>query len=129
MQEEDGPFRTRVAHHHPSERDVLVDLEEADIGFLLLLGVILGISRRDIREHCNSCRGADKVSAMEIDLFRTGVHGQSPWFDAPQYLIRRRLALPLRLRCFDPPRQIVGKARECLFKRLAALADRLAFGR
>src|SRR3954454_4111159 len=89
MQEENGPVRSWVVHHHSSERDVLVDLEEADIGFLFLLRGVLGVSRRDCDgcEHAKLsasggyCRGADKMAAMEVDLFRTGVHGQPPWFE------------------------------------------------
>jgi len=37
--------------------------------------------------------------------------------------------LPLRLRRFDPPHEIVGKARERLFNRLAARANGFGFGR
>src|SRR3954454_4141234 len=95
MQEENGPVRSWVVHHHSSERDVLVDLEEADIGFLFLLGGVLGVSRRDCDgcEHAKLgasggyCRGADKMAAMEVDPFRTGVHGQPPWFEC--HLLRR----------------------------------------
>jgi hypothetical protein len=43
--------------------------------------------------------------------------------------VRWRLALSLRLRSFHPPHEIVGKARERAFKRLAGLADGFAFGR
>ena len=43
--------------------------------------------------------------------------------------VRRRLALPLRFRGFHPPREIVGKARERAFKRLAGLANGFAVGR
>ena len=43
--------------------------------------------------------------------------------------IRRRLALSLRLCRFHPPHEIVGKARERAFKRLAAFANGFAFGR
>jgi hypothetical protein len=40
----------------------------------------------------------------------------------------RRLSLPLRLGGFHPPHEIVGKARERLFNRLAARANRFGFG-
>ena len=40
--------------------------------------------------------------------------------------IRRRLPRPLRLRRFHPPRQIIGKSRERVRQRLAAVAGRLA---
>jgi hypothetical protein len=43
--------------------------------------------------------------------------------------VGRYPALPLGFRRFDPPHQIVGKARECLFKRLAAVVSRFAFRR
>jgi hypothetical protein len=38
-------------------------------------------------------------------------------------IIPRPPALPLRLCRFDPVREVVGKAWECLFERLAALAE------
>jgi hypothetical protein len=92
MQEENGPFRSRVVHHHSSQRDVLVYLEQTDIGSPFLLRGPLGVSRRDGRaQHCNGCanpggrgdyrRLADKMEAMKVDLVRTGVHDQSPWFE------------------------------------------------
>src|SRR5262245_56430174 len=87
MQKENGSFRSRVVDHHSSERDVLVDLEEIDIGFLVLLGESLGMSGRDgAAEHGNGCEhstarssggcggGADTMAAMEVDLFRALVH-------------------------------------------------------
>jgi hypothetical protein len=37
-------------------------------------------------------------------------------------LVRRRLALSLRFRCFNPPPEIVGKARERALERFAATA-------
>jgi hypothetical protein len=41
--------------------------------------------------------------------------------------IRRRLTLSLGLRRFNPPHEIVGKARESPFDYHSALADRLSF--
>ncbi|MNL80762.1 hypothetical protein D3C87_2076900 [compost metagenome] len=47
MQEENGPFRTGVVHHHRPERDVRVEFDESDLGFLYRLVGVVGASRRN----------------------------------------------------------------------------------
>ena len=84
------------------------------------------------------------MAAMEVDLFRTGVHGQSPWFEC--HLLRRcnvsaalaccsrdQYGGALRCRCAlaasTHHMRSSAKRGNALFKRLTALARRFAFGR